>query len=114
MRSRSLRICFCILGFVVTLMSGRALTQTAMPIPPGHIAANRATQNAENVEAPAAGVHNVTAAQVLHQADELATLAQQVRLDAEQAMQGLLDKDFKDKLKRIEKLSKSLREELTP
>jgi hypothetical protein len=113
MRTRSLRVCFCILGLVM-LMSERALTQTAMPIPPGHIAANRATQNAENVEAPSARMQKVTAGQVLQQADELVTLAQQVRLDAEHAMQGLLAKDVKDKLKRIEKLSKRLREELTP
>jgi len=51
---------------------------------------------------------------VVQQANELASLAQQVRVDAEQATKGLLAKDLKDKLKRIEKLSKRLREELTP
>jgi hypothetical protein len=51
---------------------------------------------------------------VLQQADELASLAQQVRADTLQAAHGLLAKDFKDKLKRIEKLSKKLREELAP
>ena len=84
------------------------------PIPPGHTAANRATRNAENVEPPAPPVQSVTAAQVLQQADELLSLAQQVRADTERATQGLLAKDLKDKLKRIEKLSKRLREELTP
>jgi hypothetical protein len=115
MRSRLFRTCL----FVLTMMSalclpGSAWPQTGTPIPPGHTAANRATRNAENVEPPAPPIQNVTAAQVLQQADELVSLAQQVRVDAEKATQGLLAKDLKDKLKRIEKLSKRLREELTP
>jgi len=114
MRSSLLRACFCISAITVILLSGRALSQTATPIPPGHTAANRATRNAENVEPPATPVQNVAVAQVLQQANELATLAQQVRADTELATQGLLAKDLKDKLKRIEKLSKRLREELTP
>jgi hypothetical protein len=88
--------------------------QAATPIPPGHSAANRATRNAENVEAPSPPAQNVTAAQVLQQADEMLSLAQQVRADAERATQGVLAKDLKDNLKRIEKLSKRLREELAP
>jgi hypothetical protein len=86
----------------------------ANQIPPGHSAANRATRNAENVEPPTTPVHSVNAAQALQQADEMLSLAQQVRADTERATQGVLAKDLKDKLKRIEKLSKKLREELTP
>lgn len=90
-------------------------SQAPTPIPPGHTAANRATRNAENVEPPMPPNQNATAAQVLQQADELVSLAQQVRADTERVTtQGLLAKDLKDKLKRIEKLSKRLREELTP
>jgi hypothetical protein len=89
-------------------------SQTGTPIPPGHTAANRATRQAEDVEPPAPPVKTVTAAQVLQQADELASLAQQVRADTQYATQGLLAKDLKDKLKRIEKLSKQLRQELIP
>lgn len=81
---------------------------------PGHAAANRATRQAENVEAPVSPSQNITAKQVLQQADELVSLAQQVRAGTEHATQGLLAKDLKDKLKRIEKLSKQLREELIP
>jgi len=88
--------------------------QAATPIPPGHTAANRATRNAENVEPPAPAAQNVTSAQLLQQADEMLSLAQQVRADTERATQGILAKDLKDKLKRIEKLSKQLRGELTP
>lgn len=89
-------------------------SQTGTPIPRGHTAANRATREAENVEPPAPPVQNITAAQVLQQADDLVALAQQVRADTERATQGLLAKDLNDKLKRIEKLSKQLRQELVP
>jgi len=95
-------------------LPGNVWPQAATPIPPGHSAANRATRNAENVEPPAPPGQNVSAAQVLQQADEMLSLAQQVRADAERATQGVLAKDLKDKLKRIEKLSRKMRDELTP
>jgi hypothetical protein len=83
------------------------------PIPPGQTAANNATRQAEKVEPPAPPpAKTVTAAQVLQQADELVSLAQQVRIETQHATEGVLDKDLKDKLKRIEKLSKNLRGEL--
>jgi hypothetical protein len=114
-RKRLLRTYFFVLAIAAALsLSAGLWSQTGTPIPPGHTAANRATRQAENVEAPAPPVRSVTAAQVLQQADELASLAQQVRADTEQATKGLLAKDLKDKLKRIEKLSKQLREELIP
>jgi len=50
----------------------------------------------------------------LHQeADELSKLAQSLPLDIDQLAQGKLPKDLDDKLKRIEKLSKRLRNALT-
>jgi hypothetical protein len=99
---------------VMCCLPGEIRPQAATPIPPGHVAANRATRNAENVEPPAPPAQNITAAQLLQQADEMLSLAQQVRADTERATQGVLAKDLKDKLKRIEKLSKRLREELAP
>jgi hypothetical protein len=48
------------------------------------------------------------------EADELSNLAQSVPSDITQITQGKLPKDMADKLKRIEKLSKHLRGELTP
>ncbi len=98
-----------VLGLPATMSS-----QTGTPVPPGHTAANRATREAENVEPPAPPVQNITAAQVLQQADDLVALAQQVRADTERATRGLLAKDLNNKLKRIEKLSKQLRQELIP
>ncbi len=115
MRKRLLRTYFFVLAIVATLSLPASLwSQTGTPVSPGHTAANRATRQAENVEPPAPPVKTVTSAHVLQQADELASLAQQVRADTEQATKGLLAKDLKDKLKRIEKLSKQLRQELIP
>ena len=51
-------------------------------------------------------------AQLKRDADELAKLAITVPADVEQAGKGVLPKDLKDKLKRIEKLSKRLCGEL--
>jgi hypothetical protein len=48
------------------------------------------------------------------EAEELAKLAATVPNDIDQVAQGKLPKDLGDKLKRIEKLSKNLRGELTP
>ena len=47
-------------------------------------------------------------------ADELAQLAQSVHAEIGQVRSGLLPADLKQKLKKIEKLSKQLRNELTP
>lgn len=114
MRSRLLRTCLFLLAVAPTLfVPERASSQTGTPIPPGHTAANKATRNAENVEPPAPPVQTVTAAKVVQQADQLLSLAQQVRADAERATQGVLAKDLNSKLKRIEKLSKELRTDLT-
>ncbi|HLW87873.1 MAG TPA: hypothetical protein VKR57_05235 [Terriglobales bacterium] len=48
------------------------------------------------------------------EANELADLAHSVPAYVDQVSQGKLPKDFADKLKRIEKLSKQLRNELNP
>jgi len=48
------------------------------------------------------------------EADELAKLAQDVRGDVGEIVQGKMPKDALDRLKRIEKISKNLRGELTP
>ena len=48
------------------------------------------------------------------EASELADLAREVPSEIDQVAQGKLPKDFAEKLKRIEKLSKHLRGEVTP
>jgi len=51
-------------------------------------------------------------AEVRHDAMELATLAQSLPSEIEQVTNGTLPKDLNQKLKRIEKLSKSLRSQI--
>ena len=52
------------------------------------------------------------ASKLRDEAAELSKLAQSIPSDVDQVSQGKLPKDFGDKLKRIEKLSKHLRGEL--
>jgi hypothetical protein len=59
-----------------------------------------------------APVHRIDPARVRNQADELAKLASGIPSDIDQVGKGLLPKDLNDKLKKIEKLSKQLRQEL--
>jgi hypothetical protein len=94
------------------LPPAEASPQTAQRIPAGRTAANDATRQAEKVEPPAAATPKATTADVLQQSDELLSLAQQVHTDTQRATQGVISRDLKDKLKRIEKLSKRLRDEL--
>ena len=101
-----------LLSFAVLLPATEGTPQTAQRIPAGRTAANDATRQAEKVEPPATLAQHVSTAEVLQQANELLSLAQQVHSDTERATQGVLTKDLKDKLKRIEKLSKRLRDEL--
>ncbi len=53
-------------------------------------------------------------AQLKHDADELAKLAESIPPQIEKVGKGLYPKDLNDQLKRIEKLSKQLRRELAP
>jgi hypothetical protein len=53
-------------------------------------------------------------AKLRQQADELSSLAQSIPVDIAQLSPGKLPKDIAGKLKPIEKLSKNLRNELTP
>jgi hypothetical protein len=88
----------------------------ARPIPPGVRAADHAEEQSQQQLEPPSGPVSVklSAAELLQQSDELLALSQQVHADVKSATQGLLAKDLKDKLKRMEKLSKRLREELSP
>ena len=101
-----------VLSMLSLLLPAIAASQSSRPMPPGHVEANDATRQAEKVESPTNTARTVSAKDVLQQADELVSLAQQVRVDTLHATQNMVAKDLKDKLKRIEKLSKKLREEL--
>ena len=54
----------------------------------------------------------VDPARLKHDSDELLFLAQSIPWDVNQVSKGMLPKDLKEKLRRIEKLSKQLRNEI--
>ena len=107
---------YFLLGLGVFALSASFIAQGQVPIPLGVRAADKAQDKAnQNIEPPQQPAQQkLDSAELLQQADELLALAQQVQVDTKQATHGVLAKDFKDKLKRIEKLSRHLREVLTP
>ena len=113
MAAYSLRIPILLLMSLTACSPASSAQVGGTPVPRGRTAANNATRQAQQqIEPPAQVTHNVNAADVLQHADELLSLAQQVRTDTQRATQGVIAKDLKDKLKRIEKLSRRLRDEL--
>jgi hypothetical protein len=74
-----------------------------------------AVSTQQPVGTPVKGVKGrFDAVQLQREARELSDLANSLPLDIEHVSHGLLPKDMMDKLKRIEKLSKHLRSEITP
>ena len=113
--SRCLLLLLATIGLLLLAVGSAAAQTGATPIPPGIRAADKAQEKAERgIEPPVAAAHKPSNADLMQQADELLSLAQQVHSDTQQATQGLIAKDLKDKLKRLEKLSKRLRDELAP
>jgi hypothetical protein len=83
------------------------------PIPPGIRDADK--QGNAPIDAPAKPVtKSIDAAAVKQEADELARLSAAIPSQVNQVAQGQLPKDLADQLKRIEKLAKHLRSEVTP
>lgn len=82
------------------------------PIPPGVREADK--QINKPLEPPLAATPGTDPAKLKQEADELAQLSAGVPSDLARVAHGQLPKDLADKLKRIEKLAKHLRNELTP
>jgi len=95
--------------FLVSMISG----QQGRPIPPGIREAEKQS-NKPLDPAMAATPSAPSPAKLKQEADELAQLAAGVPSDLARVARGQLPKDLADKLKRIEKLAKHLRSELTP
>jgi hypothetical protein len=66
-------------------------------------------ENVPSVQRP-----KIDPAQLRREADELSTLAQSVPADVDKVAKGLHPKELDEKLKRIEKLAKQLRRDLSP
>jgi hypothetical protein len=82
-------------------------------VPPGAVQAGQASDQAErNLPPPMKRKATVDLVALQQQADELSRLAQTVPLDVASIRKGVLPKDYAQKLKQIEKLSKRLRSQL--
>lgn len=103
---------------LLTLLLALPLTasyaQAQHPIPPGIRQADQTeAQTQNNIPPPAAPRVTVDYAKLKHDADELAALAQSVPPAVDQTTKGILPKDLTEKLKRIEKLAKQLRSQIS-
>ena len=109
-----------VVAFAILLAGACLLPRTCfaqgVPIPQGiRIADQNEEKTQRGIEPPVSpAAQKLSAADIKQQSDELLALAQQVHSDALNATQGLLSKDLKEKLKRLEKLTKQLRQELVP
>jgi hypothetical protein len=84
------------------------------PVQRGVDQAERAeAQNQKNIPPPLNQRTTVDLAKLKQNADELAALAQTVPPEVDQTTKGVLPKDLSDKLKRIEKLAKQLRSQIS-
>lgn len=100
---------------VVLLASFSSLSQSARPAPPGLHEAQNAEIQAQKNEVPPITQHSrPDPAKLKHDADELASLAQSIPPEVDQTFRGVLPQDLSGKLKRIEKLAKQLRRQVTP
>jgi hypothetical protein len=100
---------------IVLLCASLTFAQSARPVPPGLHEAQRAEDQARKNEVPPqAQPRGADPAKLQHDAEELASLAQTIPLEVGQTTRGVLPQDLNAKLKKIEKLAKQLRGELTP
>ena len=100
---------------IVVLLACLALAQSSRPAPPGLHEAQKAENQAQKNEVPPqAQPLGPDPAKLKREADELSSLAQSIPLDVGQVTHGVLPRDLHEKLKKIEKLAKQLRGQLTP
>lgn len=106
---------FFLLSLLFSLFVSLPSAWAQHPIPPGIRQADQTeAQTQKNIPPPASPRAKVDYAQLKHDADELAALAQSVPAGVNQASKGVLPKELSEKLKRIEKLAKQLRRQLNP
>ncbi|MFZ0634989.1 MAG: hypothetical protein WA755_20280 [Candidatus Acidiferrales bacterium] len=85
------------------------------PLPPGIRDGDRAVQNGEQVEPPRGlPAKRIDPTLLKSEAAQLQSLADALPTQVDQITKGMLPKDMGDNLKKIEKLAKHLRSEVTP
>lgn len=101
----------CSVGFLLCSLSAGTQERSA-PVPPGLHNAERAGRRP--LEPPLPLRRSVDLSQLKREADELAKLAAAIPEQIDHVNQGQIPKDLSDHLKRIEKLAKQLRTEVSP
>ena len=100
-------------GVVLFLFGLLCSAQSSRPVPAGMRHAQELEQQNERDFPPQdASRRSLSIAELNTEADQLAKLAASVPQGVQKAGKGMLEKDLLEKLKRIEKLSKHLRNEL--
>ena len=107
-----MKFCFLMLASLL-LCTLAARGQVGHPIPPGVKEADKLPNPADIPPQATARRRPADAAQLARDAKELARLAQLIPPEVEQVGSGRLPKDLDGQLKRIEKLSKQLRHEIS-
>jgi hypothetical protein len=96
------------------LLAAATFAQEAKRVPKGIREADKAEEKFEkSIPPPQVSVHR-NPRQLQQDANELARLAESIPPDVEQVSRGILAKDLNERLKKIEKLSKRLRNDLRP
>jgi hypothetical protein len=110
-----MKLSSCTFILLALLVAFPALAQER-PTPAGIHQAEQADAQAQRDVPPPAPVPKTRLdyAQLKNDADELVTLAQSIPTGVDQISKGVLPKDLGERLKRIEKLAKHLRSQLTP
>lgn len=103
------------LSYILVLVMFSYCIQSTKTIPPGLRDGDRAVQNGSVLEPPRES-HNksVNVDAVKAEARDLQKLSDTIPGDADQISKGALPKDMVDNLKKIEKLAKHLRSEVSP
>jgi hypothetical protein len=96
------------------LFTALTLAQESKRVPQGVREADKAEIAFEKNVPPPQNVPRRNPQNLQRDADDLARFAQSIPTDIEQVHRGLMPADLKEKLKKIEKLSKRLRNGLTP
>lgn len=109
-----MRNSFLMVLFATLFYLSAAPAQSTRPIPPGVRKADEIDAQNQKDTPSATPRRAIDLDKLKHDADELAALAQSVPPDVEQTAKGALPKDLGAKLKRIEKLAKQLRGQLSP
>lgn len=101
-----------LLGCIVLLLSASTWAQRASP-PSLSQVEHGADQEERNIPPPVVARPHVDVQKLRADAEELSKLAQSIPLSVDQTTKGILPKDLSEKLKRIEKLAKQLRGEIS-